>query len=279
MSLVIEMIKADALSVGYENKTILEKVSFRIGRGELVGIVGPNGAGKSTLIKTLRGLIDAKAGTVEIAGTDTRKLTERSFAHKVAYLQQQVDISFGYTGRELVLTGRYPYMKWWQSESEEDKRIAELCMRYTGVTELADVPVNQVSGGQRQRILLAKVLAQQTPILFLDEPTTGLDMVYQEEIFRFAKRLCEAGKTIVMVVHELPLAARFCSRLLLVGGGTILADGTPKEVIREDVLTDAYRAAITVIYHDDTDSLEVRMKRGIVEDAADDVIRTICGEM
>lgn len=273
----MDMIKADDLSVGYENKTILEKVSFAIGRGELVGIVGPNGAGKSTLVKTLRGLIAPKAGSVEIAGTHIARLTEREFAYKAAYLQQQVEVSFGYTGRELVLTGRYPYMKWWQSESEEDKRIAELCMHYTGVTELADVPVNAVSGGQRQRILLAKVLAQQTPILFLDEPTTGLDMVYQEEIFRFAKRLCEAGKTIVMVVHELPLAARFCTRLLLVGGGTILADGVPQEVIREDVLTTAYRVPITVIHHDDTDSIEVRMKRGMVEDADDSVIRTICG--
>lgn len=276
---MIEMIKADSLAVGYENKTILENVSFTIGRGELVGIVGPNGAGKSTLVKTLRGLIAPKAGSIEIAGTDIHSLTERTFAHKAAYLGQQVDVSFGYTGRELVLTGRYPYMKWWQSESEEDKRIAELCMHYTGVTELADVAVNAVSGGQRQRILLAKVLAQQTPILFLDEPTTGLDMVYQEEIFRFAKRLCEEGKTIVMVVHELPLAARFCTRLLLVGGGTILADGTPKEVIRDDVLTDAYHVPIAVIHHEDTDSIEVRMKRGAIEDADDDVIRTICGEV
>lgn len=273
------MIKADSLAVGYENKTILENVSFEIGRGELVGIVGPNGAGKSTLVKTLRALIEKRGGTVEIAGTDTKMMTERMFAHKVAYLGQQIEVSFGYTGREMVLTGRYPYMKWWQSESEEDKRIAQLCMHYTGVTELADMPLNAVSGGQRQRILLAKVLAQQTPILFLDEPTTGLDMVYQEEIFRFAKRLCEAGKTIVMVVHELPLAARFCSRLLLVGNGTILADGTPKEVIREDVLTEAYHVPIAVIHHDDTDSIEVRMKRGAIEEADEDVIRTICGDV
>ncbi|MBQ5832118.1 MAG: ABC transporter ATP-binding protein [Selenomonadales bacterium] len=272
------MITTDSLSVGYENKTILSGVSLNIGRGEFVGIIGPNGAGKSTLVKTLRGMLAKRAGSVRIMDTDTSELSEREFARRVAYLQQHVEVSFGYTGRELVLAGRYPYMKWWQSESEEDERIAELCMQYTGVTEFADTPVQEVSGGQRQRILLAKVLAQQTPILFLDEPTTGLDMVYQEEIFRFCKRLCEAGKTVVMVVHELPLASRFCSRLVLVGNGRILADGKPDEVIREDVLSDAYHVPIAVVRHEATGSIEVWTKRGAVEEADDDVIRTICGD-
>ena len=122
-------------------------------------------------------------------------------------MQQSVEVGFGYTGKDIVLAGRYPYMKWWKGESIADEELALKCMEYTGTRELAERPVNEVSGGQKQRILLAKVLAQQTPILFLDEPTTGLDMVYQEEIFRFSKSLTEMGKTILMVVHELNLAA------------------------------------------------------------------------
>ena len=119
-------------------------------------------------------------------------------------------------------------------------------MEYTGTADLAERPVTEVSGGQKQRILIAKVLAQQTPIIFLDEPTTGLDMVYQEEIFRFAKALAAQGKTVLMVVHELNLASKYCSRILLLGEGTILADGAPLEVFTEELLSRAYKADICV---------------------------------
>ena len=144
------------------------------------------------------------------------------------------------------MAGRYPYMKWWQRESKEDERLALDCMAYTGTADLADRPVTEVSGGQKQRILIAKVLAQQTPIIFLDEPTTGLDMVYQEEIFRFAKALAAMGKTVLMVVHELNLAAKYCQRILLLGEGRLLADGKPEEVFTEALLSRAYSADVKV---------------------------------
>ena len=114
-----------------------------------------------------------------------------------------------------------------------------------------------MSGGQRQRVLLAKVLAQQTPVLFLDEPATGLDIIYQEEIFRFCRELCAAGKTVVLVAHELSLAARFCSRLLLIGRGALLADGLPREVLTAELLTRAYGAPIKVVENPLTNHAEV----------------------
>ena len=120
-------------------------------------------------------------------------------------------------------------------------------MDYTGVARLANKPMQAMSGGQRQRVLLAKVLAQQTPLLFLDEPATGLDLVYQEEIFRFCRELCAAGKTVLMVVHELSLAARFCSRLLLIAKGKLTADGAPAEVMQESRLSMAYDVPIRVL--------------------------------
>ena len=161
----------------------------------------------------------------------------------------------------LLFAGRYPYMKWWKGESISDEELALKCMEYTGTKELAERPVNEVSGGQKQRILLAKVLAQQTPILFLDEPTTGLDMVYQEEIFRFSKALAEMGKTILMVVHELNLAAKYCSRIILLGEGTVIADGRPDNVFTEKILSKAYHAPVRVIRsHNTNEIIEISTK-------------------
>ena len=147
------------------------------------------------------------------------------------------------------------------SSSISDEELALKCMEYTGTKELAERPVNEVSGGQKQRILLAKVLAQQTPILFLDEPTTGLDMVYQEEIFRFSKALAEMGKTILMVVHELNLAAKYCSRIILLGEGTVIADGRPDNVFTEKILSKAYNAPVRVIRsHNTNEIIEISTK-------------------
>ena len=251
------VIDVQNITVGYGEKIILKDISFKVNKGEMIGIVGPNGAGKSTLMKTLRGLLPYKEGTINIFANNINNIKERDFAHFVAYLQQSVDVSFGYTGKELVLAGRYPYLKWWQGEGLEDEIIAKQCMEYTGVWDLADCPVQEISGGQRQRVLLAKVLAQKTPVLFLDEPTTGLDIVYQEEIFRFCNTLCGAGKTVIMVAHELNLAAKFCDRLILIAKNKILAEGLPKEVISSENLTKAYGVPVEVNVNPMSGSMDI----------------------
>ena len=240
------IIQVEKLTIGYGTRSVLKDVSFALGKGEIVGIIGCNGAGKSTLLKTIRGMLSKQSGTVSYFGKALEAYTDKELAMKIAYLQQHVEVGFGYTGKDIVMAGRYPYMKWWERESNEDEKLALACMDYTGTVELADRPVTEVSGGQKQRILIAKVLAQQTPIIFLDEPTTGLDMVYQEEIFRFAKALAAKGKTVLMVVHELNLASKYCSRILLLGEGTLLADGAPAQVFTEALLSRAYKADICV---------------------------------
>ena len=240
------VIQVEKLTIGYGTRSVLKDVSFALGKGEIVGIIGCNGAGKSTLLKTIRGMLSKQSGTVSYFGKALEAYTDKELAMKIAYLQQHVEVGFGYTGKDIVMAGRYPYMKWWERESNEDEKLALACMDYTGTVELADRPVTEVSGGQKQRILIAKVLAQQTPIIFLDEPTTGLDMVYQEEIFRFAKALAAKGKTVLMVVHELNLASKYCSRILLLGEGTLLADGAPAQVFTEALLSRAYKADICV---------------------------------
>ena len=240
------VLQVEKLQIGYGSRCVLKEASFSIGKGEIVGIIGCNGAGKSTLLKTIRGLLPKQGGIVSYFGKPLEEYQDKELATKIAYLQQHVELGFGYTGKDIVMAGRYPYMKWWERESEADEKLALACMAYTGTADLADRPINEVSGGQKQRILIAKVLAQQTPIIFLDEPTTGLDMVYQEEIFRFAKALAGQGKTVLMVVHELNLASKYCSRILLLGEGTLLADGAPQAVFTEELLSRAYKADICV---------------------------------
>ena len=240
------VLQVERLQIGYGSRCVLKEASFSIGKGEIVGIIGCNGAGKSTLLKTIRGLLPKQGGSVSYFGKPLEEYQDKELAKKIAYLQQHVELGFGYTGKDIVMAGRYPYMKWWERESEADEKLALACMAYTGTADLADRPINEVSGGQKQRILIAKVLAQQTPIIFLDEPTTGLDMVYQEEIFRFAKALAGQGKTVLMVVHELNLASKYCSRILLLGEGTLLADGAPQAVFTEELLSRAYKADICV---------------------------------
>lgn len=252
-----EVLTVQDLSVGYRDSMVLENICFSAQKGELIGIIGQNGAGKSTLLKALRGLLAPKLGHVAIEKKQIASFTDKQLARKAAYLQQQAVVSFGYRAHDIVLAGRYPYLAWWKKEGMADLNIVQACMEYTGVWNLADTPFNLLSGGQQQRVLLAKVLAQQTPLLFLDEPATGLDIFYQEEIFRFCRELCSTGKTIFMVVHELSLAARFCSRLLLIGDKKLLADGVPAQVLTEEHLQNAYKTKMKVVENPRTGHLEI----------------------
>lgn len=236
------------LQAGYGKRHVFSQVTFAASGGELIGIIGPNGAGKSTLLKSLRGLL-AASGRIELLGKCLSAYNQQTLARKVAYLPQQSQVPFDFTVQDVVLMGRAPHMRWWQREGKQDKRIARAAMEYMAVADLAAVSVNALSGGQRQRVLLAKVLAQQTPLLLLDEPASGLDLFYQEELFRFCRELCQAGRTILVVVHDLSLAARFCSRLLLLGKGKLLADGQPQEVLQPQLLTQAYGVSVCVDFH------------------------------
>jgi len=247
------------LQAGYGGRQVLRQVSLQAGKGELIGLIGPNGAGKSTLLKALRGLLPAK-GTVKIQDKALPDYTPQELARVLAYLPQHSQMPFAFTVQEVVLMGRAPHLRWWQREGAQDKRVAKACMEYMAVADLAGMPLNNLSGGQRQRALLAKVLAQQTPLLLLDEPASGLDLFYQEELFRFCCELCEAGRTILLVVHDLALAARFCSRLLLVGNGGILADGKPRAVLKPGLLSQAYGAKVYVDFHPQTGHADIYTK-------------------
>lgn len=273
------IIRVENVTAGYQaGEPVLNGLDFEINKGDFLGIIGKNGAGKSTMLKSLRGFLPLKGGRVLLAGRDVQEYRQREMAGQIAYLQQQVELTFDYTARDIVMAGRYPYRKWWQQNSDEDVAIVNACMAYTGVLEMADKPIRALSGGQRQRVLLAKVLAQQTPVLFLDEPAAGLDLFYQEEIFRFCRELCHRGKTVVMVVHELALAARYCSRLLLVHQGKLLADGTPREVLTDELLTQAYGAPIRVSVNEATGHADIYTEEQQESAARRQLLDTIVGK-
>ena len=249
---------AEKLTVLFGQHRVLKDITLTIGMGEFVGIIGPNGAGKSTLLRSLGGLERLASGQVFIQGEPLAGMSAKKAARQIAFMQQEVNVGFGFTALELVLAGRYPHLQWWQNESDEDRRIAKHYMAFTGVAALAERPVNQVSGGERQRIMLAKVLAQETPIVFLDEPTASLDLTYQEEIFRYCRIMCEKqNKTTLIIAHDIRLAAKFCSRLVLLAGGNIIADGAPETVITEGNLAKAYGLHAAVFTNRVTGNLDI----------------------
>lgn len=239
------LLEAKGLSVRVGNRVLLHPSDLTIEPGEFIGLIGPNGAGKSTVLKALRGLIP-RSGTVFIMGQDEKRMSEKEVARRIAFMPQEFQTTFGYTCRDIVLSGRYPRLAWWESLSERDREIARRCMAYTGTAALAERPIQSVSGGERQRVLLAKVLAQETPLLFLDEPTASLDLLYAEDIFRLCQRLSREGTSILMVCHDLTMAARWCSRLILLAHGSVMKSGAPKEVVTSENLAAAFglRAAV-----------------------------------
>ena len=272
------ILSARSITTGYDKNIIITNASFDVEPGEFIGIIGKNGAGKSTLLKSLRGFLPLVKGSITLFGKELKSYSQRELAVQIAYLQQQVEMTFDYTARDMVMAGRYPYKKWWEQSSDSDADIVDACMQYTGVMELANTPIRAMSGGQRQRVYLAKVLAQQTHVLFLDEPASGLDLFYQEEIFRFCQEMCKYGKTVIMVVHELNLAARYCSRLMLLKEGNIIADGNPGDVLTDGLLTEAYGVDIRSLINKETGHVDIFTVPAPDDSRKKELIKTIIGD-
>ena len=240
------VMEAKNVSVSVQDRSILTKCSLTVGRGEFIGIIGPNGSGKTTFLKSLRGIQPIRQGQIFLYDHLLTQMTDKTIARQVAYMQQSVKVGFGYSVKDIVMTARYPYIAWWQNSTSKDSQIVEEAMRYTGVWELREKNIQAISGGERQRVFLAKALAQDTDILLLDEPTAALDIGYADDMFRHCQELCHAGKTIVIVVHDLEMAAKFCSRLVLFANGQIVADGEPHIVMNAKNLGKAFHISSTV---------------------------------
>lgn len=229
------------LDIAYENRLIVEDLNVQIPDGQITALVGANGSGKSTILKTMARIMQPKGGSVILNGKSIHKQSTREVAKQLAILPQNPTAPEGLTVYELVSYGRFPYQKGFGSLRSEDKQVIEWAIEATGMLEFTDRPLDQLSGGQRQRAWIAMALAQETEILFLDEPTTFLDMAHQLEVLHLLERLNhEANRTIVMVVHDLNHAARYADHVIAIKQGRAIAAGTPEEVVTQDVLREVF---------------------------------------
>ena len=236
------------LTLAYEGTPILRNIDLAIPPGKITVLVGANGCGKSTLLRGLARLLKAKSGKVYLDGKDISQLKRKTVAQKLAILSQSPVAPEGLTVRNLVAMGRYPYQNWLQQWSKEDRIKVEEALSITGATEIADRLLNSLSGGQRQRAWIAMVLAQDTNILLLDEPTTYLDLAHQIELLDLLQQLHETkGKTIVMVLHDLNLACRYADYLVAIKQGKIYAMGTPKQVMTEEMVQEVFGLKCRII--------------------------------
>lgn len=234
-------LKTANLDIAYEDRLIVEDLNVEIPQGKITALVGANGSGKSTILKTLARIMNPKGGSVLLDGKSIHKQSTREVAKQLAILPQNPTAPEGLTVTELVSYGRFPYQKGFGSMKAEDRKMVEWAIQVTGMSEFHDRPIDQLSGGQRQRAWIAMALAQDTDILFLDEPTTFLDMAHQLEVLHLLEYLnTSEERTIVMVVHDLNHAARYAQHMIAIKKGKAEAVGTPTEVMSPDVLREVF---------------------------------------
>jgi iron complex transport system ATP-binding protein len=222
-------------------------VSFAIEAGEVFGVIGPNSAGKTTLLRLLTRVVAPDRGEVRLDGRPIASLAHAELARRIAVVPQDAPRPFPFSVEQLVLMGRYPHAPGRFFESEADRAAAVAAMEATGVLHLAALPLEQLSGGERQRAMLARALAQQPRLLVLDEPTSHLDLRYQAETAALLQHVnAERGMTVLLVSHDLGLAAQVCDRLLLLGGGRVARVGPPFEVLQRAVLESVFGCAVVV---------------------------------
>ena len=235
------------VTCGYGTSIVLKDASVQINSGDFVGIVGPNGSGKSTLIRTISRVLQPLYGKVLIKGEDIYRLPAAEVAKEMAVVTQERGLDFPFTVRDVVMMGRLPHIKRFARESAKDLEAVARALALTDTILLADRQINELSGGEKQRVMLARALAQEPKILLLDEPTSYLDLNYQIETMELLVRLRrDYGLTIVMVLHDLNLASRYCDYLLVVKQGAIYAIGSPHQVITTDIIKKVYGCEVRV---------------------------------
>lgn len=240
------------LSLGYGSRTAVSDVSFEVMAGEMVSIVGPNGSGKSTLLRGLSRLQKPSAGRVLLGETDIRLLGARQVARHLAILPQAPDGGADLTVRELVYRGRFPHQGLLQRITPADTAAVEWAMDSADLHHLAGRTLGSLSGGERQRAWIALALAQQPRVLLLDEPTSFLDIAHQVEVMELLRRLNREGMTVIAVLHDLPLAARYSDRVIAMRDGRVAFDGPPARVLEPAGLQRVFGIAMTILADPET---------------------------
>ncbi len=251
------LMEVQNLFFAYGTTPVIQDVSLQLKASELTGIIGPNGAGKSTLIRLMLGLLTPESGSVVLQGSALSGLSRRQIATRAALVPQESRLEFSFTVREAVAMGRFAYQGRFMPESDTDRAAIEKALAAADLQELVARPVNELSGGERQRVTLARAIAQQTPLLLLDEPTSNLDVGHQLETMTLVGDLVRQGAGVLAAVHDLSMAARYCSRLLLLSEGRIVAQGPPEDVLTEQHLAAYFHVKAKVVRDEQTQVLMV----------------------
>lgn len=251
------MIAVEGLHVVLGGTTVLDGVDMSVPPGTMLGLVGPNGAGKSSLLRAIAGLVRPAAGEVRAAGRPVRAYQPRERARLLAYLPQDTTVSFPFTAYQVTMMGRHPHLGRFAAEGAADHRAVEQAMARAGTARWADRIVPSLSGGERQLVLLGKALAQDTQVLLADEPVAALDLRHQLTVLRTLRAEADAGRTVLVVLHDLNLAARYCTALTLLAHGRVRAAGRPAAVLAADHVEAAYGVRVAVRDDDLTGSVTV----------------------
>lgn len=243
----MDILKIETLSAGYENGFIIEDISFSLKEGEFISILGQNGSGKTTLIRALQGLLRNVSGKIILDGEDIFFLTPRQIARKIAYVPQIFIHYFEFSVKDIVSMGRYVHQRRIGGASFLDSKIIEEVMSLTQITHLKEKKMAHLSGGERQRVLIARALTQDTPLLFLDEPSSHLDISFQVEIYQILKYLQEEkGKTILTTEHNINLAIPYSQQLMFLKQGRLQALGPPQKLITKQYIKEVFEADVEI---------------------------------
>ena len=236
----LPVIAADGLRVELGGVPILHDLSFSISAGNWIGLLGPNGSGKTTLLKTLGGLLPY-SGSLELHARPLATWRDRERAREVAFVRQQPSLDFDFTVEEVVSLGLAPHLSWLERPSPAQRERVHTALSDTDLTDLAGRPVSTLSGGEQQRVQLAQALAQDAPVLLLDEPTAHLDVHHRYDLMERIAALVRTGRTVVAAFHDLAFAARYADRLLVLDEGALAADGLPEEVLTSRLIRNVFK--------------------------------------
>lgn len=250
-------ISLESVSFSRNGTPILNRLTLKIGRGEMIGLIGPNGAGKSTLLKLLIKLITPSSGDLHFETKPLKEWKQRELIHRIAYLPQDPMLESGFTCLEVVLMGRYARRGRFEGLSAQDQSAANKAMQQTETAPFAARLFSSLSGGERQRVLLARALAQEADFFLFDEPTASLDLQHQLHFFQLITARVKEGLTVLLAIHDLNLAARFCKRLILLHQGLLIADGSPETVLTPAHLQSVYGVTAEIGSHPKTNTLSV----------------------
>ncbi|GAB3679568.1 ABC transporter ATP-binding protein [Saccharopolyspora tripterygii] len=243
-----DRLRARDLKLAYGERVVVDGLDFAVEAGTITAVIGPNGCGKSTLLRALGRLLQPQRGEVLLDGEKIHKMSTKEVARILGVLPQSPAAPEGLTVADLVARGRHPHQSWYRQWSSDDESAVAEALAMTGIGELAERTLDELSGGQRQRAWLSMALAQGTDLLLLDEPTTYLDLSHQVDVLELIGKLHdESGRTVVMVLHDLNLAARYADRLVAMKDGAVVASGEPGEVLTEELLSNVFDLRARVI--------------------------------